>query len=390
MSSRIPWQAAGRRLRRMVAVARVETLRLVRDRVAISLIALVPAVQILLFGYAVNLDPKSVPIAIAGGEDASIERAARIAGETGYFMIIGEGLPSGAAERMVIDGKALVGIELPRPGTEGRDTKENDIRPDVEETAPEQSSTPRVVVDASDPAAVRPALGALETAYWRHVATVLSLGPGPAVQVKRLFNPDGRTAWAIVPGLVGVIVMISTLMLGALTLVRERERGIWEALLATPVDALDALVGKLTPYVLIGTLQGAIAIGIARLLFELPAAAGLGALLAALPLYAGAHLILGFALSALAESQMQAMQGAVFFYLPSMLLSGFMFPFQGMPGWARSIGEMLPLTHFVRAARGVLLRGEGAALVGHEMWPVALFAFAATALALAAYRRRLD
>jgi ABC-2 type transport system permease protein len=193
-----------------------------------------------------------------------------------------------------------------------------------------------------------------------------------------------------VPGLVGVIVMISTLMLGALTLVRERERGSWEALLATPVDALDALVGKLTPYVLIGTLQGAIVFGIARLLFDLPLPAGLGALLSALPLYAGAHLILGFALSALADNQMQAVQGAVFFYLPSMLLSGFMFPFQGMPAWAQAIGEMLPLTHFVRATRGVLLKGDGAALVWHEMWPVALFALAATALALAAYRRRLD
>jgi ABC-2 type transport system permease protein len=219
---------------------------------------------------------------------------------------------------------------------------------------------------------------------------VFSLSPRSTVQVEWLFNPDRRTAWTIVPGLVGVIVMISTLMLGALTLVRERERGSWEALLATPVDALDALVGKLTPYVLIGTLQGAIVIGIARLLFELPLPAGLGALFGALPLYAGAHVILGFALSALANNQMQAVQGAVFFYLPSMLLSGFMFPFQGMPAWARTIGEMLPLTHFVRATRGVLLKGDGAALVGHEMWPVALFALAATALALAAYRRRLD
>jgi len=179
-------------------------------------------------------------------------------------------------------------------------------------------------------------------------------------------------------------------MLGALTLARERERGTWEALLATPVEALDALVGKLAPYVLIGTLQGAIVLGIARLLFDLPLPSGVAALCAALPLYAGAHLILGFLLSALAESQMQAMQGAVFFYLPSMLLSGFMFPFEGMPGWARTIGEILPLTHFVRATRGVLLKGEGSAVVGHEMVPVALFALAAASLALAAYRRRLD
>ncbi|HEX9464209.1 MAG TPA: ABC transporter permease, partial [Alphaproteobacteria bacterium] len=224
----------------MMAVARVETIRLVRDRVAVSLIALVPAVQILLFGYAVNLDPRSVPIAIAGGDASSAERAARIVGETGYFRIVGDRLPSSEAERMVVNGSALVGIELGAPPV----------------------SAPRVVVDASDPGAVRPALSALETAYWRHAATTLSLGAGASVQVDWLFNPDRRTSWTIVPGLVGVIVMISTLMLGALTLARERERGTWEALLATPVEALDALVGKLAPYVLIGTLQGAIVLGI--------------------------------------------------------------------------------------------------------------------------------
>lgn len=180
------------------------------------------------------------------------------------------------------------------------------------------------------------------------------------------------------------------LMLGALTLVRERERGSWEALLATPVDALDALVGKLSPYVVMGAAQGAVVVGLAQLLFGLPANSGIWALLAATPVYATANLLLGFAFSALAESQMQAMQGAVFFYLPSMLLSGFMFPFQGMPRWARAIGEALPLTHFVRAARDVLLKGQGAIVVSQEMWPVALFGLVAATLALAAYRRRLD
>jgi ABC-2 type transport system permease protein len=348
----------------MMAVARIETLRLARDRVAISLIALVPAVQIVLFGYAINLDPKDVPIAIAGSNGPLVERAARIVGETGYFKIIGEGLPSGAAERMVATGRALVGIELaPSADEEGSDD------------APARA---RVVVDATDPGAVRPALAAF------------SLDDGAYIDVDWLYNPQRRTAWTIVPGLVGVIVMISMLMLGALTLVRERERGSWEALLATPVDALDALIGKLSPYVVIGTVQGVVAVGIAELLFDLPATSGIWSLLAAAPVYATANLILGFAFSALAESQMQAMQGAVFFYLPSMLLSGFMFPFQGMPSWARAIGEALPLTHFVRAARGVLLKGEGGALVAHEMWPVTLFALAAAALALALYRRRLD
>jgi ABC-2 type transport system permease protein len=360
----------------MMAIARIETLRLTRDRVAISLIALVPAVQIILFGYAVNLDPKNVPIAIAGSDASSVERAARVVGETGYFKIIGEALPSGAAERMVVAGQALVGIELPPS-------------PDEEEAGGTPVRT-RVVVDATDPGAVRPALAALETAYWQKRATTFALDDRASVDVDWLYNPQRRTAWTIVPGLVGVIVMISMLMLGALTLVRERERGSWESLLATPVDALDALVGKLSPYIVIGTVQGVVAVGLAQLLFDLPARGGLWALLAAAPVYAAANLILGFAFSALAESQMQAMQGAVFFYLPSMLLSGFMFPFQGMPGWARGIGEVLPLTHFVRAARGVLLKGQDTALVAQEMWPVALFGLAAAALALAAYRRRID
>jgi ABC-2 type transport system permease protein len=333
-------------------------------------------VQIVLFGYAVNLDPKNVPIAIAGGDDTSVERAARVVSETGYFKIVGNDLPSGAAERMVVAGQALVGIELPPS-------------PDVEEAGSAPMRT-RVVVDATDPGAVRPALAALETAYWQKRATTLSLDDRPSIDVDWLYNPQRRTAWTIVPGLVGVIVMISMLMLGALTLVRERERGSWESLLATPVDALDALVGKLSPYIVIGTVQGIVAVGLAQLLFDLPARGGLWALLAAAPVYASANLILGFAFSALAESQMQAMQGAVFFYLPSMLLSGFMFPFQGMPGWARAIGEVLPLTHFVRTARGVLLKGQDAAGVAQEMWPVALFGLLAAALALTAYRRRLD
>jgi ABC-2 type transport system permease protein len=376
MKLRISRWAAERRLRRMMAVARIETMRLVRDRVAISLILVVPAVQIMLFGYAVNFDPKGIPIAIAGSDGSSIERAARIVGEADYFTIVGEALPSGAARRMVIAGRALVGLELPPPLDE--------------EEAGGVPARVRVVVDASDPAAVRPALAALETAYWRKRATTFSLNDGAAIDVDWLYNPERRTAWTIVPGLAGVIVMISMLMLGAVTLVRERERGSWESLLATPVDAFDALVGKLSPYVIIGAAQGAVVVGLARLLFGLPVSSGIWALLGATPVYAAANLLLGFAFSALAESQMQAMQGAVFFYLPSMLLSGFMFPFQGMPGWARAIGEVLPLTHFVRATRGALLKGEGGAFIAYEMWPVALFGLAAAALALAAYRRRLD
>jgi len=360
----------------MLAVARIETLRLTRDRTSLSLILVVPAIQIVLFGYAINLNPKHVPIAVAGDQNGTVARLRRAIDETDYFSVVGDELEPGLAEDMVSRGKALVGIELPPP---------------LDYNAPDAPVTnPRVIVDASDPGAVRPALAALERAYWRKVVAACSLVPSPPVDVEWLYNPDGRTAWTIVPGLVGVIVMISMLMLGALTLVRERERGSWETLLATPVDAFDALVGKLSPYVVIGAAQGAIAIALARLLFDLPVNGSLSALLLAVPLYATAHLVLGFAFSALAESQLQAIQGAVFFYLPSMLLSGFMFPFQGMPGWARAIGQTLPLTHFVRAARGVLLKGDGASLVVSEMLPVALFTLFAAFVALAAYRRRVD
>ncbi len=366
-----------RRIRRIRAIARVETLRLARDRMTLSLIAVVPALQIALFGYAIDLDPRGVPIAIAGDSGARDEAVGRLVHATGYFAVVADRLPSGGAERMVAAGTALVGIELPPPDGEW---------------APGRAPTrPRVVVDATDPAAVRPALAALERAYWQRRAAPLSLDDGAAaVEVDWLYNPERRTAWTIVPGLVGVIVMISMLMLGALSLVRERERGTWETLLATPVGALEALVGKLLPHLVIGAAQGTLVVALAHLLFDLPVTGGIGALLVALPLFAATHLILGFAISALAESQLQAMQGAVFFYLPSMLLSGFMFPFQGMPGWARAIGEALPLTHFVRAARGVLLKGDGAALVLAEMWPVAAFALLAATVALAAYRRRVD
>src|SRR5712671_3642963 len=184
MKLRIPRWAAERRLRRIMAVARIETLRLMRDRVAISLIALAPAVQIVLFGYAVNLDPKNVPIAIAGSDGSSAERAARIVGETGYFRIVGKALPPGAAERMVVAGQALVGIELPPS-------------PDEEEPC-DAPNRAKVVVDATDPSAVRPALAALETAYWRKRATTFSLDGGASIEVDwltiRRDAPPGRSS----------------------------------------------------------------------------------------------------------------------------------------------------------------------------------------------------
>lgn len=362
------------RLGRIVAVARVEVLRLLRDRTSLSLILVVPALQMVLFGYAVNLDPHNITLAIARerpAAHASDDWLGRSIATSSYFKVVGDGLGAGQAARRVADGAALLGIEW---------------------TGATATAPPglRIVADASDPSAVRPALLALQSAVTRGAGEALLGAAAPRVVVQWLYNPGQRNAWAIAPGLAGVVVMITMLMLGALTLVREREQGSWTGLLATPVTALDALLGKLTPYLLLGVLQAVAVIAVAHGLLQLPLRGSLGALLGITLLLAAAHLALGFALSAMAENQLQAMQGAVFFYLPSMLLSGFMFPFEGMPRWAQRIGELLPLTHFVRAARGVLLRGEGAGEVAAEMWPMALFALVAGALAILCYQRRLD
>jgi ABC-2 type transport system permease protein len=351
---------------RVLGVARIETLRLLLDRPSIGLIVLVPALQLVLFGYAVNLTPKDIPIAIAPSCDAQRDLISRAVADTGSFRLIPRDHAAHPATQYISSRRALVAIDC-SPG-----------------------QPPSLAADASDPSAVRPAVATLEAAMLAEI--VRSLFPEGQARsgVVWLYNPDARTAWSLAPGLVGVVVMITMLMLGALTLVREREQGSWEGLLATPVTALDALLGKLTPYVIVAVAQAAIVIALARVLFGMPTLGNVALLLLASAVFALAHLTLGFALSALAYSQIQAIQAAVFFYLPSMLLSGFMFPFEGMPGWAKALGNSLPLTHFVRSARGVLLKGYGASEVVAEMWPVALFALAAAGVAIASYRRRLN
>jgi ABC-2 type transport system permease protein len=351
--------------RRIAALARVEGLRLLLDRTSLGLILVVPAVQLILFGYAINLTPRNLPLAIARSCDAYAAQIARAAADTGGFKLVPTD-PREEAARYIPDGRALVAIDC-QPG-----------------------HAPRVLADATDPSAVRPAVVALGGALSQQALQSLVPGETLVPSVQWLYNPNSRTAWFLTPGLVGVIVTITTLMLGALTVVREREQGSWEGLLSTPISAAEALLGKLSPYIAIAVAQAAIVIILGRVLFELPLLGSLSALLIASAGLALAHLTLGFALSALAQSQIQAMQAAVFFYLPSMLLSGFMFPFEGMPRWAQLIGEILPLTHFVRAARGVLLKGYGAAAVFAEMWPVGVFAIATALIALASFRRRLN
>ena len=361
------------RIRRWCAVARIEVLQLIQDRPTLSIVLVVPALQILLFGYAVHFEPRGVPIAVAR-EQAEPEGALMHAiAETKLFRVLDDGLPKGAAADRVLQHRALVGIEFPRASAD----------PDG------PSEQIEAIIDGTDPETVRPAIVSLEAALLRRLSTQ-PFGHRPPVKVTWLYNPDGRTTWSIIPALAGVIVMITMLMLGALSLVRERERGTWEGLLTTPVSGLDAMIGKLSPYLVLGTVQAMVVILLGHGLFDLPLQGNFALCLLAAALAALAHLVMGFALSVLARTQLQAIQAAVLFYLPSMLLSGFLFPFSGMPRWAQLLGQVLPLTHIVRAMRGLLLRGDGLASVAAEMWPVAIFTALAAVLGASQCRRRLS
>jgi ABC-2 type transport system permease protein len=252
--------------------------------------------------------------------------------------------------------------------------------------------------DATDPAATSNALAALNTlnqvALQRDLyGSLAGLQAAPLpyeVRVHRRYNSEGVTQYNIVPGLMGVILTMTMVMMTALAMTRERERGTMENLLATPVRPGEVMAGKIIPYIIVGYVQVILILSAAKLLFDVPFLGSVPLLSLVLVLFMAANLGIGFTFSTLARNQMQAMQMTFFFFLPSILLSGFMFPFRGMPGWAQWLGEILPLTHFLRIVRGILLKGNGAAEIAPEVWPIAAFLAAAATLALLRYRETLD
>src|SRR5438552_3836581 len=285
-----------KRMRRWRAVARIEVIQLVQDRPTLAIILVVPALQILLFGYAVHFEPRGVPIAIAR-EHAEPEGSLMHAiAETGLFRVLDDGLPKGGAAALVEQHRALVGIEFP------------DSASDPEADALQQVET---LIDGTDPETVRLAVLSLEATLLRRTRSASPFERQPPVKVTWLYNPEGRSTWSIVPALSGVIVMITMLLLGGLTLVRERERGTWEGLLTTPVSGLDAMVGKLSPHLILGMLQALVVVLLGHGLFGLPLHGNFLLFLLSAALLGLAHLLLGFAVSALAQTQVQAIQIAV-------------------------------------------------------------------------------
>jgi ABC-2 type transport system permease protein len=370
---------------RTFAVFLKEFQQMLRDRLTFAMAIGVPILQLVLFGYAINTDPRGLPTALVSADQGTMGRSiASAIQNTGYFRIVHQSTTDAEGEALLERGEVQFLIVIP-PRFGQRLVRGE--RPEL-----------LLAADATDPSASGPALAALDAAAGQALQRELtgalrSLQGKPLpfeVVVHRRYNPEGLSRYNIVPGLVGTILTMTMVMLTSLAMTRERERGTMENLLATPVLPAEVMAGKILPYVVIGYIQLAVILGAARLLFEVPMAGSFPLLLAMIGVFIVANLGVGFTFSTLARNQLQAMQMTFFFFLPSILLSGFMFPFRGMPQWAQWIGEILPLTHFLRIVRGIMLKGNDAAQLFGELWPMLLFMAVATVVALARYRQTLD
>ncbi|MCI4430679.1 MAG: ABC transporter permease [Burkholderiales bacterium] len=372
-------------LQRTLAVFIKEFQQMLRDRMTFAMAIGVPVLQLVLFGYAINTDPKGLPTAIVSADTGPLARSLSAALQnTGYFRVTHLPDSETRAEALVETGEVQFVVIIPT------DFSRRVIRG--------EKPAVLVAVDATDPSASGNAIAALaqvaNSALARDLAGPLrSLQGGAApyeVRVHRRYNPEGLSRYNIVPGLIGTILTMTMVMLTGLAMTRERERGTMENLLATPVRPFEVMAGKILPYVVIGYIQLSVILAAAWGLFEVPMVGSLLLLMAMIGLFMLANLAIGFTFSTLARNQLQAMQMTFFFFLPSMLLSGFMFPFRGMPLWAQRLGEVLPLTHFLRIVRGIMLKGNDLIQVLPELWPMLAFLLFAGAVALARYRRTLD
>ena len=378
MSARFSWS-------RIAAMLAKEFIQLRRDRLTFAMMAGIPLLQLVLFGYAINTDPKHLPTAVLSADQSPFSRSfVRALENSGYFRIVDSIDSEADANRLLALGDVQFVVTIP----------ENFSR------KLQRGERPLLLVeaDATDPAATSNAIAALlklnQTALKRDLegslAQLQNDLPPFEVRVQRRYNPEGITQYNIVPGLMGVILTMTMVMMTSIAVTREHERGTLENLLATPVKPAEVMLGKIFPYIIIGYVQVTLILGAAILLFDVPFLGSLTLLSFALVLFMAAHLAVGFTFSTIAKNQMQAMQMTFFFYLPSLLLSGFMFPFRGMPSWAQWIGEVFPLTHFLRIVRGILLKGNGLSEITPNLWPIALFLLIVATVALRRYRETLD
>ena len=370
---------------RVAAILIKEFTQLTRDRLTYAMILAVPVMQLLLFGYAINTQPRHLPMAVLVQDDSVLARSTLAAFvNTGFFDVTHTARTPAELDRLIATGEVTFALTIP-----GDFTRRVAL-----------GDEPQVLLeaDATDPSATSPALAAAAGLPQQALAHDLKGGlarraakPAPfQVVVHNRYNPEAITAFNIVPGLLGIILTLTLVLMTSLSMTRETERGTMESLLSTPAQPIEVMIGKLAPYVIVGVIQTVIILVLAKLLFAVPMAGGWIALAMGVLLFITGSLALGFFFSTLARTQLQAMQMMVFYLLPSILLSGFMFPFRGMPQWAQALGTAIPVTHFLRVVRGALLKGEGLSVLWPSLTALGVFVCVVTALAMLRYRQTLD
>ena len=367
--------------RRSYAMLVKEFIQLRRDRVSFAMIVMIPVMQLMLFGYAINTTPRHLPTAVLLQEDTDLGRSILKALEnTSYFRFTREVHNVEEFDNLLLSGKVLFGVEIPR-GFE-RAVRRGD-RPAL-----------LVAADATDPIAASSALSALGTITQTALEHDLFAGDPPSlpfeIRAHARYNPAAASRLNIVPGLVGTILTMTMLIFTALSVTREIERGTMESLLSMPIKPVEIMFGKIVPYVLVGFVQAALIISIGVFLFGVPVFGSMTLLALLSTLFITTNLSIGYTFSTLAQNQLQAMQLSLMFFLPSILLSGFMFPFLGMPVWAQYLGEGLPLTHYIRIVRAIMLKGSTLQNLQYDTIAlIALMLFAMT-IAVTRFRRTLD
>lgn len=377
-------------LSRWLGILVKEFIQLRRDRLTFGMIVGIPIMQLFLFGFAINSDPRHLPTAVMVNDPGPFARSYLAALQhSDYFNLVESIQSESEASQLLARGDVQFVITIPAGF-------HHDLI---------RGQRPALLVeaDATDPVAVGGAVSVLNKLGNEVFAPDLPASLRPEAQghasrggnlidlkIHRRYNPEGITSYNIVPGLLGVILTMTMMLMTGLAMTRERERGTFENLLATPATPLEVMTGKLVPYIIIGLIQVTLVLLAARWVFGVPMLGNLWLLYAVVFLFICANLTLGITFSSLARNQLQAMQMTFFFFLPSILLSGFMFPFRGMPDWAQVIGNCLPLTHFLILVRGILLKGNGPALLWTHVWPILLFAGVVLGIGLKTFRRTLD
>jgi ABC-2 type transport system permease protein len=372
-------------LSRFWAIVVKEFIQMRRDRVTFGMMVGIPLIQLVLFGFAINADPKHLPTVVLmadyGPHGRTLLQAVR---NSDYFHFVREVSTEQEADDVLARGEAQFVVNIPQNFS--RDVLRGE-RPAI-----------LVEADATDPAATSSAIGSLRvlvtTALQRDMTgplAYLARDDDPVeLRVHARYNPEAITQYNIVPGLMGVVLTMTMVMITGLAITRERERGTMENLLSMPTRPFEVMTGKVLPYILVGYIQVVLILLASHLLFGVPVYGNIPMLFVSALVFIVANLAMGITFSTLAQNQLQAVQLSFFFFLPSLLLSGFMFPFRGMPQWAQSIGEVLPLTHFLRIVRGIMLKGNGIEEVALQLWQIVLFAMVVLAFGVKRYRRTLD